>query len=173
MALSEGDYLKAEEMAVRVLLDDTGAGGLRESGAGPVVSIAAGDETAAGAFAQSAFPAVLVRATAKSETPAGPAFRVHKNFNLRFTVLHKSMDRADAEEKVRRICARLETLLREQTATDKQFAGLPDHIEGSEGVLVCSLSETVLEETRAESDSVTASARTSATVSVPCVFRYE
>ncbi|MFO8056104.1 MAG: hypothetical protein R6V10_02260 [bacterium] len=173
MALADGDYLRAEEKAVEVVLADTDAGGLRESGSEAAATVSAGDEAIAKAFGQADFPAVLVRAAGKTESTAMPAYRLDKKFKLRFTVLHKSMDRNDAEEKVRKMASRLEKLLRDQTATDKQFMGLPDFIEGSEGILVSSVPETVFPDTAVEKEGLLARARLSAEVSVPCAFRYE
>ncbi len=173
MALADGDYLCAEEKAVEVILADTGTGGLRETGAEAVATAAAGDQAMARGFGQADYPAILVRAAAKTESPAGPAYRIYKKYSLRFYVLYKSMDRSDAEEKVRKITARLEDLLREQTATDKQFMGLPDFIQGSEGVLVCSVPETVFRETEVEKDGLRAVSEVNADITAPCAFRYD
>lgn len=173
MALADGDYLRAEEKAVEVVLADTDAGGLRETGSEAVSTVSAGDEAIAKGFGQADFPALLVRAAGKTESPAMPAYRVDKKLNLRFIVLHKSMDRNDAEEKVRKIASRLERILRDQTATDKQFQGLPDFIEGSEGILVSSVPDTVFPDTAVEKDGLLARGRLTAEISVPCAFRYE
>ena len=88
-------------------------------------------------------------------------------------VLDRGLVRNTVEKSVRKIAARLELVLRNQTATDAQFLGLPDMIEGAEGVLVSSVTETAFSETRAGDDRVTAQAQAGLTLQVPCAFRYE
>jgi len=173
MALADGDYRVIEEKVVETLLADTAPGGLREGPVPAVAAIRAGDARIAESFGQDEFPAILVRATAKKESPATCAYSVLKSWTVTLTVLDRAMDRAAAEESARKIAARAERVLREQTATDRQFLGLPDLIEGAEGVLVSLLRETVFPETRAESGRVTGSARLEIELQVPCAFRYE
>jgi hypothetical protein len=173
MPLNNGDYKTVEEKIAATLLADTGEGGLREGLNPPVAAVAAGGAERARSLAQAEFPAILVRAVAKKETPAAPAYAVLKTFTIEAVVLDRAMDRQAAEDSVRRIAARLEELLREQTATDKQFLGLPDEIAGAEGVLVSTITETRLPASEAQSDRVIARAIVEASIQVPCAFRYE
>jgi len=173
MSLADGDYRQVEAKAVETILADDGPGGLRETGAPAAAAVMAADPALAAFLGQDDFPAILIRVTAKRELPSTPAYSIVKIFTLAAVVLDRGMDRPAVEDSVRRIAARLEQLLREQTATDKQFLGLPDLIEGSEGVLVCTLAETVFSATEAGPDRVLARAQVSAELQVPCAFRFE
>ncbi|HUT54616.1 MAG TPA: hypothetical protein VM658_14595 [bacterium] len=173
MPLNNGDYRALEDKIVATLLADTGEGGLREGSNPPVRTILAGGVELARPLAQAEFPAVLVRAVAKKETPAAPAYAVIKTFTISAVVLDRGLDRAAVEGSVRKISARLESVLRAQTATDRQFLGLPDLIEGAEGVLVSTITETRLLDSEAQSDRITARAVVEASIQVPCAFRYE
>ena len=173
MTLSDGDYRAVEDKIVATLLADTGPGGLLEQGDPAVASVLAGDAELYRSFGQAEFPAILVRASGKKESPAMPAYSVVKTYTVRSTVLDRGMDREAVENSVRKITARLEQVLRSQTNTDKQFMGLPDMIEGAEGVLVTSLQETRFNETEAEADHVIASSAANFEIQVPCAFRYE
>jgi hypothetical protein len=173
MALADGDYRALEDKIVATLLADTAEGGLREEGAPPVKTIMAGGPDLARPFGQSDFPAVLVRAQAKKESPAAPAYAVIKTFTIALTVLDRGLDRAAVEASVRKISARLESVLRAQTATDRQFQGLPDAIEGAEGVLVSTVTDTRFPDSEVQADRVTATAILEASIQVPCAFRYE
>lgn len=173
MVLSDGDYLVVEDKVAATLLADTGPGGLRETGDPAVACIRAGDPELTRTFGQADFPAILVRATGKTEAPSAPACSLLKIFQLRLLVLDRGLDRAELEQSVRRIAARLESVLRAQTATDQQFLGLPDELDGAEGVLVVSLGETGFPETDALPDQVTARAAVTAEIQAPCAYRYE
>jgi hypothetical protein len=173
MALADGDYKAVEEKVVATLLDDTESGGLREQGSPAVSTVLAADVEVSRFFAQADYPAILVRATAKKESPSAPACSMVKAFKIVATVLEREMDRDAAEESVRKIAARLEQVLRDQTRTDKQFMGLPDLIDCSEGVLVCIIQATGFAETEAGQDQVIARAQVEAEIQVPCAFRYE
>lgn len=173
MALTDGDYRRVEEKAVAVLRSDTDPAGLRETGNPAVAVIRAGDPSLIRAFGQADFPALLLRVLGKTELPLQPAYSILKRFHLRAVILARSMEREDAEEKVRKIAARLEEVLRGQTATDKQFQGLPDEITGAEGVLVCLIRETRFPETAAGEDTVLARAETDFEIHLPCLFRFE
>jgi hypothetical protein len=173
MALADGDYRAIENKIVATLLADTGDGGLREQDAPPVKTIMAGGPDLARPLGQADFPAVLVRAAGKKETPAAPACAVIKTFAVAALILDRGLDRTAVEASVRKISARLESVLRAQTATDRQFLGLPDEIEGAEGVLVSTITDTRLLESQAQADRVTATAMVEASIQVPCAFRYE
>lgn len=173
MTLAEGDYRAVEDQVVATLLADTGPGGLCETGSPAVNAVRAGDLEIARRLGQDDYPAVLARVLLKSESPAHPAYAVIKSFTVRATALARGLDREAAENSARKIAARLETVLRDQTASDRQFQGLPDLIEGGEGVLVSLLRETRFPETEAKSDHVTAAAEVRFELQVPCVFRYE
>jgi len=173
MSLADGDYISVEDKIVETLMGDTGSGGLRESGAPAVATIEAGDISLMASFGQADFPAILVRTIEKSESPPGPAYNTIKTFAVKAAVLDRAMDRGAVEESVRKVSARLEQVLREQTATDKQFLGLPDLIDGAEGVLVCSIRETRFIETDADTDQVIGRADVITEIMVPCAFRYE
>ena len=173
MALSAGDYKAVEDQAVAVLLADTGPGGLKETGHPAVATISAGDPGIVQRFGLSDYPAILVRVMSKSESPAQPVYSVIKTYTVRAMILARGLDRADAEESVRQIAARLEVVLRNQTATDQQFQGLPDLIDAAEGVLACLLRETSFAETQAFSDHVIAQALVTFEIQAPCAFRYE
>ena len=173
MALSEGDYRAVEEKATATLLADTGPGGLREGPRPPVSRIEAGDPGLIGEWGQDDFPAILIRATGKTESPAQPACAVLKTFAVRFTVLARGRDRGQLERTARRIAARLELVVRDQTGAARQFQGLPDLIEAAEGVLVASLQETRFPETEARADHLLARAEADTIIQVPSLYRYE
>ena len=62
---------------------------------------------------------------------------------------------------------------RPQCITDRQCAGLPDLIDGAEGVMVCSIRETRFEAIEATADWVLAGAEITVEIMAPCSFRYE
>jgi hypothetical protein len=109
----------------------------------------------------------------KKETPSTPAYCLVNIFTLALQILDRGLDRVRVEANVRKIAGRLEQLIREQTATEKQFLGLPDLIEGSEGVLVATIVDTVFSATAAEPEQVLARAAINAEIHLPCAFRYE
>jgi hypothetical protein len=173
MTLAPGDYRAVEDQAVATLLADQAPGGLRDP-AGPVAAtVMAADEELASRFGQAEFPAVMVRVTGKTETPQEPARSVLKSFELRLIVLHRALDRGEAEEKTREVAARLEALLRGETRSDRQFQGLPDLIDGGEGTLAVALNATEFIVTRAAPDQCLGRAEVKARIMVPCVFGYE
>ena len=173
MALANGDYKAIEDKVVETLLDDTDTGGLKETGSEPVATITAGDEEIIKTFGQSRFPAILVRAASKTESPARPAYALIKSYSLAITALDRGMDRTALETSIRKIAARVEIVIREQTRTDKQFKGLPDQVDGSEGVMVASVAKTAFSETKAEQGEVMARAKIEAMIQIPCAFRYD
>lgn len=173
MALPEGDYRVIEEQAAATLRADDGPGGLCEQGAPPVAIIRAGDFSLDEILGSFEFPAILIRVMAKTETPSAPACSLVKTYRLAAAVLDRAMDRDTAEASVRKIAARLECVLREQSRTDRQFLGLPDLIDGSEGVLVCRVRQTSFPETDAQKERVLARARVEAEIQLPCIFRFE
>ncbi len=173
MSLSDGDFIAVEGKVVDTLLADTGAGGLREEGSPAVNTIMAGEPGLLESFGQSRFPAVLVRAAGKVETPPGPAYSIMKTYKLAAAVAHRGMDREALGDSIRKIASRLEEVLRSQTATDKQFLGLPDLVDGSEGVLVVNVRRTSFAEPLVQLEAVQARAIVEADILVPCAYRYE
>jgi hypothetical protein len=173
MSLPDGDYRALEQQAVAVILADSDSGGLCEPGQPAVATAMAGAPALAEAFGQDRFPAILIRAEAKTETPAAPAYAVVKSFTLVAWIIDRGLDREAVEVHVRRIVARLETLFRLQSATDRQFLGLPDLIAGSEGVLVSVPESTEFPPPELSDDHIQARARLRTTIQVPCAFRYE
>jgi len=173
MALGDGDYLAVESKVAAALLADDGEGGLRETGSGPVKTIAPGDEGLSAALGQGDHPVLLVRVVGKSEQPASLSCSVLKSFSVRALVRDRGLDREALEASVRRIAARLEQALREQNATDRQFLGLPDSIEGAEGVLAVSLKSAEFPEPETGLDQVVARGIVTFEISLPCAFRYE
>jgi hypothetical protein len=173
MSLPDGDYRAVEQQAVAAILADSDDGGLREPAAPAVATVMAGSPALAEAFGQERFPAIMVRVESKSESPASPAYAVIKSFALAAWVLDRGLDREAVEDRVRRVAARLEAVLRLQTATDRQFLGLPDRIDGSEGVLVSAPATTEFPPPELADDRIQARAVVRIAVQVPCAYRYE
>lgn len=173
MSLAEGDYRWVEDKVVETLLADTAAQGLREEGAPPVATIMAADTEIIRSFGQARFPAILIRASGKTESPSGPAYGLVKTFRAVARIFDRGLDRDALENSVRKIAARIEKVMREQTAIDKQFLGLPDLVEDAEGILVCSLGETGFAESESVRGEVLSSGSVQADIIVPCITRYE
>jgi len=173
MALADGDFRLVEEKVTAALLADTEEGGLRETGAPAVASARPGDAALVEALGQAEFPALLVRAESKKEEPGQPAAAVLKSFLVRVLAAERGHDREAAEAKTRRIAARVEEVLRRQNRLDQQLGGLADLIEGAEGVLFTTLTETRFQETVAGTERILARATVEVLIQVPCAFRYE
>ena len=173
MPLPDGDYRSVEKAVANTLLADTGPGGLFEQGAPEAGSVKVGDEGLSASYGTARFPAIFVNVKEKAETPPAPAYSVTRVFALSIVVMHRGMDREDAEAVVKRVAARAEEVLRNQTATGGQFGGLPENISGAEGTLHVTLPGTVFENTIAKTDGVVAIARIDARLHLPCEYRYE
>ncbi len=164
--LANGDYLEVEEKVIETLLADSGEGGLNRA-AGPAVRTFGRGGSPPDSLAASQFPAVLVRASGKTETPACPAARMNKIFALEVRAAHRGRDREKIEDEIKRIAARIERVLRSQNRADAPMQALAESIEGGEGTLTCSIIQTRINETETGTDGAMASSLTGIEVAVP------
>ena len=145
MALAEGDYLVIAEKVVETLLADTGAGGLREENEPAVKTIEPRIRREAKLYTKYELPLVGVEVVGKREAPAPSSRLIDKHFDLEFLILCRGGDRELETERVKKIAARLEYLIREQNYSDRQFSGLARLIEGGQGTLLALVRETIFE----------------------------
>jgi len=145
MALAKGDYLFIAEKVVETLLADAGAGGLREENDPAVETIEPRIRREAKLYSKYELPLIGVEVTGKKEEPAPSSRLVDKVFELEFLILCRGGDREIETERAKKIAARLEYLIREQNLSQKQFSGLAQTIEGSQGALLARVKETTFE----------------------------
>ena len=145
MALDKGDYLMVAEKVVETLLSDTGSGGLREPDDLVVKTIEPKIRREAKLYSKYELPLIGVEVVRKREEPAPSLRLVDKIFELQLLVLSRGGDREQESERVKKIASRVEFLIREQNCVDKQFLGLSQVIDGSQGVLLTRLKSTEFE----------------------------
>jgi hypothetical protein len=173
MALLNGDYIAVEERVVETILADTREGGLSEPGDQAVKTVLAAGDNMIENKNQDDFPMILVRAESKTEKPSFSSFSVNKIFLIKSFVFDREMDGESAQSIVRKISFAMEKLIREQTASDKQFMGLPDQIENSEGTLVSTVKQTSMYNSVDKNDGNLARVEIIHEILIPCSYRYE
>jgi len=145
MALLNGDYLAVAEKIVATLLADRAEGGLREEADPAVKTIEPRIRRQAKLYSKYELPLIGVEVKSKKEIPAPSSSLVDKIFELEFLVLCRGGDRELETDRAQKIAARLEYVIRQQNLPGQQFAGLAELTQGSEGVLLTRINETVFE----------------------------
>ena len=173
MSLPDGDFLLVEEKVAAALMVDVGAGGLFDPAAPALAAVRVADETVVESAGQADFPLALVRVEQKREEPLGPSRSALKTFAVRVALFARGASREAAEDAVRRIAGRVESVIRGQNRADRQLLGLADLVDDGEGVLFTSLTETRFPETVARPGQLLARADVRFLVQVPCAFIYE
>ncbi len=142
MSLINGDYLAAENKVSETLYADSGPGGMRETGNPAVALIEPEIRDEPKLYGAHELPVIAVSVTGKTEEFEPNAKTIGKVFHLAFHIICRGADRDQADRQLKCIAHRLESLVREQSATDKQFSGLPGQIADADGVLVASIQST-------------------------------
>jgi hypothetical protein len=142
MPLADGDYIKAEEYIVNTLKADTGSGGLVEAGDPPVKLIEAEIRDEVEAYAKQEFPVIAVTIVSKSEGPDPTEEVMAKNFEVHFLIFTSQATREGADSECKKVAARLEKVVRDQTGTSKHFLGLPAEIDGNDNTLLSGITDT-------------------------------
>jgi hypothetical protein len=132
-----GDYINVETQAVATLQADTGSGGLNETGDPMVQLFERGVRDAPNQYAKQDMPAIGVYCTTKREIQDQNEETVEKDFEVLFVIVTRAGDIPEGEDICKKIMARLETVIREQTSTANLWSQLPtsDLIKGAEGTL--------------------------------------
>jgi hypothetical protein len=132
-----GDYINVEARAVATLQADTGSGGLNETGNPMVNLFERGVRDAPDQYGKYDLPAIGVYCTSKKEIQDGNEETVEKDFEVLFVIVTRTGDIPEGEDACKKIMARLETVIREQTSTANLWSQLPtsDLIKGAEGTL--------------------------------------
>lgn len=139
----EGDYINTEKKVVATLQADTGSGGLNETGNPMVKLIERGVKDAPNDYGKFELPAIGVYAIKKREIQDENEETIEKIFEMLFVIVERTGDIPEGEDTVKKIMARLETVIREQTSTVNLWTQLPisDLIKGAEGTLATIITE--------------------------------
>lgn len=139
----EGDYINTEKKIVVTLQADTGDGGLNETGDPMVKLIERGVKDAPNDYGKYELPAIGVYVTAKREIQDENEETIEKDFDILFAIVARVGKIPEGEDIIKKIMARLETVVREQTSTGNLWTQLPvsDLIKGAEGTLATILTE--------------------------------
>ena len=175
MNLANGDYLEIEAKLLATINADTGSGGLMETGDEAVKSVRADIGDSPENFAKQELPAINCGVGPKVDEIQGNDKTTCKIFSVGFIVADRGGDRILAEANVKKIAARLEDLIREQTRTDKQWTQLPAVIADSDGAMTSVVVSTDFFTTKTEKikGEFVAWAAVEAKFWVPCTYTYE
>lgn len=140
MSLADGNYITIQEHVVDALEADTGAGGLVESPNPSVKTIEAELRDEPRAYRSAEVPAIAVSIVGMNESREAGATK--RTYRLVFYIYTRGADSESEIETCQKIAHRLEALLREENAPDKQFGNLCADIPGALGSLTVTVSQT-------------------------------
>ena len=134
MSLANGDYIEVRDHIVAALEADSGDGGLRDESDPPVKLIEAELRNEPRLYMDHEIPAIAVAILGKDErASSGASVRL---WRVGLFAYCRGLDSEAEIERAMRIAARIDKVLRDENAPDRQLGNLPASIEGALGAII-------------------------------------